>query len=173
MKFFDFILISNCLIVHSVYPDDVQDIPEPSHPLYFLYSKHHNQLPKNGAPNTACPMREILVEEVVMSYPSTSLLIHLYSKKEDTQHVCEHDPCLLHPLVFEHSQYYIFEQPNHDNVPEHHPLKHDIDTSLPKQYEQSNDLQNENLPYIVPSCKTKKFIETKVPAINCRVLTIF
>ena len=172
MKFFVFILISNYLIVHSVYLDDVQDIPEPSHPLYFLYSKHHNQLPKNGDPNTACPMREILAEEVVKSYPSFSSLFHLYSWREDTQHGCEHDPCLLLPLVFEHSQHYKFEQPNHDNVPEHLPLKHDIDTSLPIRYEQLNDLQNEILPYIVPSCKTKKFIETKVPAINCRVLTI-
>ncbi len=173
MKFFVFILISNYLIVHSVYPDDVQDIPEPSHPLYFLYSKHHNQLPKNGDPNTACPMREILAEEVVKSYPSTSLPIHLYSTKEDTQHGCEHDLCLLPPLVFEHSQHYLFEQPNLDNVLEHHPLKHDNDISLPKRYELLNDLQNVNLTCIVPSCKTKKFIETKVPAINCRVLTIF
>jgi hypothetical protein len=58
-------------------------------------------------------------------------------------------------LVFEYSQHSLFEQPNHEDVSECHPFKHYSDTSLPKRYVQSKDLQNENIPYIVLSCKLK------------------
>jgi len=172
MKFFNS-LISSYPFEYSVYPDDVQDIPVPSHLLYFLYSIPHNQLPRNVYPNTVCLVKEILAEEVVMSYPSTFLPNHSHLLMEDTQHVHERDPYLQHPLVSEHSQHYKSGQLNPYIVPEHLPLIHDNDTSSPILYGHLNDLQNVNHVYVLPCCKSKKFIETKVPAINCRVLTNF
>ena len=172
MKFFNS-LISNCQFEYSAYLDDVQDIPEPSYPLYSLYSKHHTLLPRSVDPNTVSQVKEILAEVVVMSFPSTSLPDHLCFLKGDIQYAHEHDPCLQLPLVSEHPLHYRFEQLSPYNVFERLPLKHDIDTSLPKQYERLNDLQYANYVCILPYCKSKKFIETKVPAINCRVLTDF
>ena len=172
MKFFNS-LISSYPFEHSAYLDDVQDIPEPSLLLYCLYSKPHIQLPRNVYPNTVSLAMETLAGEVVMSYPSISLPNHLHLRMEDIQHACEHDPYLQPPLVSEHSQYYRFVQLNPYNVSVHHLLIHDNDTSSPIRYEHSNDLQNVNYVYILPCCKTRKFIETKVAAINCRVLTDF
>jgi hypothetical protein len=172
MNFFNS-LISSYPVEYSAYLDDVQDIPVPFRLLYCLYSKPHIQQPRNVGPNTAFQGKEILVEEVERSYPSTFLLDHSRLWMEDIQHAYEHDPYLLLPLVSEHSQHYKFEQPNHDIEAEHHPLIHDNDTSSPKLYEHSNDLQNVNYAYILPCCKSKKILETKVAAINCRVLTDF
>jgi len=171
MKFFNS-LISSYLFVHSVYLDDVLNIPEPSLQLYSLYSTPHNRLPRNDDPNTVYPVKEILAEEVVKSYPSISLPIHSCLGMGDIQHADEHDPYSQRPLVFEHSQHYKFGQPNPCILSEHPPLIHDNDTSLPILYEHLNDLQNANHDDILPCCKSKKFIETKVAAINCRVLTI-
>jgi hypothetical protein len=42
----------------------------------------------------------------------------------------------------------------------------------PKPHALSNDLLYENSFYMVPYSKSTNFIETKVSAINCRVLTI-
>jgi hypothetical protein len=42
----------------------------------------------------------------------------------------------------------------------------------PKQHGQSNDLLYVNSFCMVPFSKSMNFIETKVAAINCRVLTI-
>ena len=171
MKFFNF-LISSYSFVHSVYLDDVLDIPEPSHLLYSLYSIPHNQLPRNDGPNNVYPVMEILAEEVLMSFPLISLPNHLYLGMEDIQHAGEHDPYLPRPLVSEHSLHYRFGQPNPCILSAHRPLIHDSDTSLPILGGHSNDLQNVNHDDILPCCKSKKFIETKVAAINCRVLTI-
>jgi len=170
MKFFNS-LISNYPFVHSVYPDDVLGIPEPSHPLYYLYSIPHNLLPRNDGPNIVYPEKEILAEEVVKSCPSISLPNHSCLVMVDIQHGGEHDPYSQLPLVFEHSQHYRFGLPNPYIVSAHLPLIHDNDTSLPILYGHSNDLQNVNHDDILPCCKSKKFIETKVAAINCRVLT--
>jgi hypothetical protein len=170
MKFFNS-LISSYPFEHSAYLDDAQDIPVPSRLLYFLYSKPHIQLPRNVDPNIAYQGTGILAVEVEKSYPSTSLQDHSRLWMEDTQCAYEHDPYSQRPSVSGHSQHYRFVQPNLDIVPEHRPLIHGNDTLLPTQYEHLNDLQNESYAYIHPCCKSKKFVETKVAAINCRVLT--
>lgn len=172
MKFFT-ALISSYPFEHSAYLDDVQDTPEPSRPLYCLYSKPQIRLPRNVDPNTAYLKKEILAEEVERSYPSISLPNRLRIGMADILYACEHDPYLQLLLESEHSQHYRFEQPNHDIGPEHHLLKHDNDTLSPTLYGHLTDLQNVNYAYILPCCKSKKFIETKVAAINCRVLTNF
>jgi hypothetical protein len=67
MKFLLILLLSSFPVGSSAYLYDVQDIPEPSHQLYFLYSILQNQLPKNDDLNTFFPTREILVEEALMN----------------------------------------------------------------------------------------------------------
>jgi len=42
---------SNHLLDFSVYLYDVQDTLEPSHLIFFLYSKRHNRQPRNVVPN--------------------------------------------------------------------------------------------------------------------------
>ena len=128
MKFFNS-LISSYHFEHSVYLDDVQDIPEPSHLLCCLYSKPHIQLPRNVDPNTVSLTKETLTGEVVMSFPSISLLNHLRLRMEDIQYACEHDPYLQLLLVSEHSQHYKFVQLNPYSVSVHPLLIHDNDTS--------------------------------------------
>ncbi len=172
MKFFNF-PISNYPFEYSVYPDDVQDTPEPSLLLYFLYSIPHSQLPKNVDPNTVYPVKEIPAEVVATSCPSISLPSHSYLWMADTQYRHVHDLYLQPPLVSVHSLHYRFEQPNPYTVPEHRPLIHDNDTSLPILYERLIDLQNVYYDDIHPYCKSKKFVETKVTAINCRVFNLF
>lgn len=91
MKFFNF-PISSCPFEYSVYHDDVQDIPEPSHLLYYQYSIPHSQLPKNVDPNTVYPVMEILAEVIVRFYPSISLPGRSRLWMADTQYGHEHDP---------------------------------------------------------------------------------
>jgi len=171
MKFFNFTQVSNSPIVHLAYPDDAQDTPVPFHRLYCQYSIPHIRSPKNVVPNTASPEQEILPEGDAMSFLLSSSPTHLYSEMEGIQHGYAHDLCSPLPSLSEHSLNYIPEQPNPCTVPEHRLLIHDNDTWLPILYALIIDLQNECYAYILPSCKSKKFLETKVPAINCRVLT--
>jgi len=172
MKFFNFILISSYPFGYWVCPDDALSTPEPSHRLYSLCSKRHTLQPKNAAPNTACLMLETPVGEDARSDLSISLQERLYSEMARIQYECAHGPCSQHPSELTHSQHYKFEQPSLGNEPEYRPLVHGNDTSSPILYALLNDLRNENLSECVPYRKSMKFIETKVPAINCRVLTI-
>ena len=171
MKFFNFVLISSYPFGYWVYPDDVLGTPEPSHRLYFLYSKPQSLQPKSVGPNSACSGQETPVGEAVRFVLSTSLPIRLCSGMANTQYVCERDPYSQHLSESTHSQHCRFEQPNPGNEPEHLPLARGIDTSSPIQYGLLIDLRNANLYDCVPSSKSMKFIETKVTAINCRVLT--
>jgi hypothetical protein len=171
MKFFNFVLISSSPFGYWVYPDGVLGTPEPSHRLYFLYSKLHILLPKSVVPNTACSRQETPVEEAVKFALSTSLPIRLCSGMADIQHEYAHDLCSQHLSVSSHSPHCIFEQPGLGNEPGRLTLVRGNGTSSPIQYGLLNDLRNGTLCDCVPFGKVMKFIETKVPAINCRVLT--
>ncbi len=164
--FFSITLISSCLFLNLAYPCDAQDILEPSHLLSYQYSKLHNQLPKNGDPNIACLTWETPVAEAEMYDLSVSLPICLCSMKEDTPREYGHDPCLQHPLEYEHFQNYIFVLVNHDNDIEYHLVKRRNGILSPIQYDNSNCLSNENFFGSLPFNKTKTFIETKVTAIK-------
>lgn len=154
------ILISSCLLEYWAFLYDGQDIPEPFHLLYDRYSKHHNLLTKNGVPNTVSSTLDTLVANDVRYDLLTSSLIHLYSKMEDILHEYAHDLYLQHLLIFSHSHCCKFELLSHDSGIEYHPLKHDNDIWLSKQYEHSSYLQYENYFYF-PYNKYRKFIETK------------
>ncbi len=171
MKFYNSIPISSYLLGCWVYHDDVRDILEPFHPLYCHYSKHHNQLPKSVDPSTSCPMRKTPVVEALTFSPLSSLLTHLYSKMAHTLRGYVRDLCLLLLSIYSHFRHYISEPLSLYNEPVHPPLTRDNDISLPRQYVLSIDLQYVNLFDFVPYRKSMKFIETKVTAINCRVLT--
>jgi hypothetical protein len=172
MKFFEFIQISSSQFPSWVYLDDVPDTLGPSPLLYFLYSKLHSPLPKSDDPNIFYPKGEILAEVGGNFAPSIFSPNYLHSKMADIQYGCEHDLCSQLLSIFEHSQHYKSAQPSLDIELEHRPSKHDNDILSPKQHGQSNDLPCVNSSYMIPYSKSMNFIETKVSAINCRVLTV-
>ena len=152
--------------MYSVYLDDVPGIPEPFHPLYFQYSRHHSQLPRNADPSISYPTSETPAEEDEMSVPSSFLSVHLHSSKVGTQYECVHDPYLPLLSIFEYSLHCISEQAGHDNGTEHLLSKHGNDIWSPIQHAPLIDLLNESLFCILTFSKSKKFIETKVAAIK-------
>ena len=134
MKFFKPIPKSNSPSQNWVYLDDVQDILEPFRQICFLYSTHHNQLPKNGDPNTASSIAETHSEESEMSFLSIS----------------------------QHSHYYIFELSIRVSFVEHLPSKYDSDILSPILYELLTNLHYGLFVYNLPYCKSIYFIETKL-----------
>jgi len=136
--------ISNYCWGNWAYLYDVPNILESSHPLYYLYSKLHNQLPKNADPNIASSKMKILVANDENYDLSTSLPKHLYSRTEGIQHEYEHDLCSQPLLIFLHSLNYKSELANRDNASEHRLVIHDNDIWLSKQYGRLNDLYYEN-----------------------------
>ena len=155
MKFFLIPPLSSFPEGNSAYPYDVQDIPEPSRQLYFLYSKLHNQLPKNDDPNTFSPAQEIPVEEALMNAPLVSSQEHLYLMMADIRYAYGYDPYSQLPLEYEHSRYRISELANHDIFALDHLVKHDNDISSPKLYDMSNCLLYGNSFGILPYNKSK------------------
>ena len=110
MKFFVIILLSSFHSWNSVYPDDALDILEPSHRLYYRYSKHQSQLPKSVVPSTSFLAQGILVAKALKTFPLASLPTGLHTMMVHTQCVCEDDLCLQPLSKYEHSHYYKFVQ---------------------------------------------------------------
>lgn len=167
MKFFlNITLISSYLFLNWAYPCDAQDILEPSHLLFYQYSMHHNQQPKNDDPNIVCSALEIPVAKDEMSDPSTSLPEYLHSTREDTQRAYEYGLCSQHLSKYLHFQNYISESANHDiGVGGHHEERGN-DILSPIQYDNSDCLSNENFFGGLTFNKIKTFIETKVTAMK-------
>ena len=167
MKFFKVTtLLSSFLFVSLAYPCDVQDTPEPFHLLCCQYSTHHNQQPKSVVPNTSSPTQEIPAGATLRFALSISSQECLHSWRVDIQHAYECGPYSPPLLEYEHSHY-------HKSVLEG--LDIDVanllgelynDTWLPKRYDNINYLRNGNSFDILPFCKFKTFIETKVTAMK-------
>ena len=136
-------------------------IPEPFFPLYFLYSKHHNQLPKNIDPNSASATPGTRAGEDGKYGLLTSLQEHLYSTRVDTRYANERGLCSQLLSRYERSLSRISESANLDIVAEYLILAHGNDTSLSKPSEHSNDLLYVNCNEIHPYSKGKNFIETE------------
>ena len=167
MKFLrSFILLSSFLSVSLAYPCDVQDIPEPSHQLFDQYSKLHIQQPKSVDPNTSFLTLEIPFGEDGKFDLSISLLTCSHSKRVDIQHAYECDLYLPHLSKYEHSHYHKFELASLGNGVEDLLEAHDNDTWLPTQYDNLDYLRNVNFCDILTYRKFKKFIETKVTAME-------
>ena len=159
MKFFmarTTFLISNYLTASWACLCDVLNTFESSHPSCCLYSKLHNQHPKNVDPNNVFSNLEILVANDENYAPSISLPKHLYSRMEDIQHGYEHDLCSQLLLISSHSPNYKSELANRDNASEHRLAIHGNDISLSKQYGHLNGLYYVNYFYIPTSCKDTK-----------------
>jgi hypothetical protein len=124
------------------------------------------------SPNISSSILEIPVANGEKCDLLASLPNHSCSLKEDIQYACVHDLYLQHLSISEHFLNYIFAQSNLDTFVEHRLSKHGIYIWLPKLYEPSIDLLYVSFFDTPTYCKSIKFIETKVPAINCRVLTI-
>ena len=166
MKFLFLTPESNSLFLHWDDPYDARDTLEPFHQLSFLYSKLHNQQPKNDDPNTVCASQEILVEVDETFAPSISSQTHLCSKKGDTQHGYEHDLCSQRLLVSGHFHYHIFERPNPFCAFVDHLLTQDSGIWSPIPNGQTNDLRYGSSFDIQPYSKATNFIETKVTAMK-------
>jgi hypothetical protein len=173
MKFFIIIiLISSYLTAHSAYLDDAQGTLGPSPQLYCLYSIRHNLSPKSVVPSISSLAPEIPIEDGEMYDLSISLPTRLCLTMEDILYAYEHD-LFSQPLsVSEHFPNCIFGLSSRGTFAEYLLLEHGTYTWLSKQYARSSDLPYVNSFYILPYRKSIKFIETKVTAINCRVLTV-
>jgi hypothetical protein len=167
MKFFlNITLISSCPFLNWAYLYGVQDTPEPSHRLFFPYSKLHNLQPKSDDPNIACAVPEIPLVDDGMSDPLISLPRCLCSTTEDIQHAYEHGPCSQLPLEYEHFQNRISVSTNHDSDAGYLLEEPGIDILSPIQDDSSNYLSNVNFFGTLTFYKTKTFIETKVTAMK-------
>lgn len=170
MKFFAIIFIitalSNSLSQNWGYPCDVQDTPEPSHQLYYLYSKLQSQQPKSAFPNISSPIQEIPVEEDGMNGLSISSQGYSGLMTVGIQRACEYGRCSQPLSIFEHSHYRIFESEYHGTFPEYHPLIQDNGILSPTQCDNLNYLLNVNCSCIEPFSKFKIFIETEVSAMK-------
>ena len=166
MKFFSLTQISSSPSQYWAYPDDVQDILVPFHQLFGLYSMLHNQQPRNDAPNISVSIVGILSAASVMSDLLTSSPTYSHSERGDIQHVREHGLDSQHLLKSEHSRCCKSELSNHASFAECRLEEHDNDTLSPKQDEPTSYLHYGCLFYYRPYCKSMKFIETKVAAME-------
>lgn len=174
MKFLNLfiILISSLPLLYWVYLDGAQDILEPFHLLYSRYSKLHSLWPKNAAPNTVSSILETPTEDDGTFCPLTFSPIHLYLWRGSILHECVHGLCSLRLLISSRFLNYIFELSNLYIASEYRLAKHGIDIWLSKLGAHLIDLRNGYSFYNQPFSKSTNFIETKVSAINCRVLTL-
>ena len=124
--------ISNYCSEDWAYLYDVPSILESYLPLYYLYSTHHSQNPKNVDPNIVFSSKEIPVANDENCDLSTSSPKHLYLRMGDIQREYVHDSYsqrLLESLRFLNCK---SELSNRDNVFGHCPIKRDNDISLSK-----------------------------------------
>lgn len=127
MKFFKVIQISSFLVLNWACLFGVQGIPVPFHKLYSLYSKLHNQLPRNVSPNIFSLDQETPVEEFVMSDLLISSQVNLCLMMENIQHACEYDLCSPLLSIYVRPHYRIFEPTDLDIETLNHLLKRDTD----------------------------------------------
>ena len=172
MEFFNIATpVSSYPSLSWAYPYGVQDTLEPSRPLFSPYSKPHIQQPKNDDPNIAYPTTGTLAARAERYDPLVSLPKHLHLWTEGTQHACGCGRYLQRLSISVHSPNRISGSANLDTEPEGPLSKPGSDTWSPKLCDNSNCLLNESSFENPTFNKAKTFIETKVTAINCRVLT--
>ena len=168
MKFFHFIPLSNCPKGSSVSRCGVPNIPVPFHRLYFQYSILQTQPPRNVFPNIVSLLQEIPVAISLMFFLLASSLSRLCSKKVNILYACAHDPYLQLLLGSLHFPHYLFA-PKDPCIELANPLSiHGNDTLLPKLYGHLTYLLYENSFDNLPYSKSKKFLETKVAAMELR-----
>ena len=151
--------------------DDAQGSPVPSCLLSHLCSTLRTLSPKSADPSTVSVASETPLVNIVMSSPSTSSPACLCLSTADTQRACGHGLCSPHLSVSVRSRYRTPALICRDIASGHHLSALRSGISSPTLCGMSS-----SSPYVNPSCnlscrKGSIFIQTKVAAINCRVLT--
>jgi len=151
--------------------DDAQDSLVPSCPLSPPYSMLRILSPKSADPSTVSVASETPLGDIVTSSLSSSSPACLCLSTADTQHAYGHGLCSPPLSISEHSRYRIPELICRDIASAHHPSAPRSGTSSPTRCGMSCSSQYVN-PFCNLSCrKGNTFIQTKVAAINCGVLT--
>ena len=156
---------------HWACRDDAQDSLAPSCLLSRQCSTHRSLSPKSAGPSIASVTSETPLVDVVMSSPSASSPACLHLSMVDTLHACECDLCSPRLSVSARSHYRTL-------VPKCRDIASGYLLSALRTGISSPTLcgTSSSSPYVTLSCnlscrKGSTFIQTKVAAINCGVLT--
>ena len=152
-------------------PDDAQDSPAPSCPLSLPYSTLHILSPKSAGPSIVSATSETPPVSIATTSPSVSSPACLCLLTADTPHAYAHGLCSPHLSVSVHSRYRTPVPIHPDSAFGYHLSVHHIGTSSPTLCGMLDSSLYVN-PFGNLSCrKGNTFIQTKVAAINCGVLT--
>ena len=172
MKFLTNIIpLSNCPSPNWAFPCDAPNIPGPSHRLSGRCFMLRSRPPRNVGPSTSCAPPETPSGEGARNGPSTFSPERLCAAKGGTRHGCGYGPCSLRPSEYARSPNRISGRAGRDSDISNRPEEPNTCAWSPKLYDSSDYLWNGNSSGNSTSHKAKTFIETKVTAINCMVLT--
>ena len=156
---------------HWACRDDAQDSLVPSCLLSPLCSMHRSLSPKSADPSIVSVTSETPLADIVMSSPSASSPACLHLSMADTPHACERGLCSPRLSVSARSHY-------RTPVPKCRDIASGYLLSELRTGILSPTLcgTSSSSPYVTLSCnlscrKGSTFIQTKVAAINCGVLT--
>ena len=151
--------------------DDAQGSPVPSCLLSHLCSTLRTLSPKSADPSTVSVASETPLVDTVMSSPSTSSPACLHLSMADTLHACEHGLCSPRLSVSVRSHYRT-PVPKCRGIASGHLLSALRSDILSPTLCDTSNLSLYVTPFYNLSCrKGSTFIQTKVAAINCGVLT--
>ena len=156
---------------HWACRDDAQGSPVPFYPLSPLCSRLHNLSPKSAVPSTVSVTSETPLVDIVTSSLSASSPAYLRLATADTPHTCVHDPCSPLLSVSARSHYYTLVPVCPDSASGYPLSAPHIGTSSPTLCGMSYWSPYVNLICNLSCRKVSIFIQTKVAAINCGVLT--
>ena len=156
---------------HWACRDDAQDSLVPSCLLSHQCSTHRSLSPKSAGPSTVSVTSETPLADVVMSSPSASSPACLHLSMADTPHACERGLCSPRLSVSAHSHYRT-PVPKCPDIASGYLLSALRSGILsPTLCGTSNSSLYVTLSYNLSCRKGSTFIQTKVAAINCGVLT--
>ena len=156
---------------HWACHDDAQGIPVPSRPLSLLCSTHHSLSPKSAVPSTVSVTSETPLVDIATSSLSASSPAGLRLSTADTPRACEYGLCSLPLSVSARSRYRTPVPVCLDNASGYPQSAPHIGTSSPTLCGMSYWSQYVTLFCNLSCRKVSTFIQTKVTAINCGVLT--
>lgn len=151
--------------------DDAQDSLAPSCLLSPPCSTPRNLSPKSAGPSNVSVTSETPLVDTVMSAPSASSPACLHLSMADTLHACEHGLCSPRLSVSVRSHYRT-PVPKCRGIASGHLLSALRSDILSPTLCDTSNLSLYVTPFYNLSCrKGSTFIQTKVAAINCGVLT--
>ena len=156
---------------HWACRDDAQDSLAPSCLLSPQYSTHRSLSPKSAGPSNASVTSETPLVGIVMSSPLASSPACLHSSMADTPHACERGLCSPRLSISARSHYRTPVTKCRDNASGH--LLSALRSGIlsPTLCGTSSSSRYVTLSCNLSCRKGSTFIQTKVAAINCGVLT--